>query len=518
MHMHFSATRPGPACTVPPSKLSSPTSQGNVGEVPSLLTGELVRHSTGPGVRRSALWGIGPARYSLDTCNASSLPSACASLRAVKMQTFAMCDLAHACDASCELISNGHDTGKTKITAPQGILELDDMNWWEALHTYDSVMVQFYAPWCWHCQDLEPAYVQAAAILKGDENPVAFAKMDRTLPWHYELCSAWGVPSITPTLRFFRHGVPTIYDGERTTTSLTNWVKKRSGPLWETITTVEELTELKNNHDIFVVVALEDLNSMHLHHCVVQAASEAAGRVKYAITNSSAVIKKLKAKVPSAVLLRNFDQPRTVHFPTEKFNASLCFLDGYSHDISEWVDEYKYPLLLSYTESGIEVHNKLYPKIIPSVMWFFVDDDAADFTAIRKEARAFAAQHKGTVLTMFATESNDAGKIMKHFGMKPSDMPCAMLATLNSKKHKQDQFIVPDHNIGAEGLTEFVKNIQGGVGSPAHIRSEDPKPSDMQGKPFDNLFSPIYALTMLLLRYRYCQEGGCQKFPRHGHS
>jgi protein disulfide isomerase len=434
------------------------------------------------------------------------------------MQTVAMCDLAHACDASCELISNGHDTGKTKITAPQGILELDDMNWWEALHTYDSVMVQFYAPWCWHCQDLEPAYVQAAAILKGDENPVAFAKMDRTLPWHYELCSAWGVPSITPTLRFFRHGVPTIYDGERTTTSLTNWVKKRSGPLWETITTVEELTELKNNHDIFVVVALEDLNSMHLHHCVVQAASEAAGRVKYAITNSSAVIKKLKAKVPSAVLLRNFDQPRTVHFPTEKFNASLCFLDGYSHDISEWVDEYKYPLLLSYTESGIEVHNKLYPKIIPSVMWFFVDDDAADFIAIRKEARAFAAQHKGTVLTMFATESNDASQVMKHFGMKPSDMPCAMLATLNSKKHKQDQFIVPDHNIGAEGLTEFVKNIQGGVGSPAHIRSEDPKPSDMQGKPFDNLFSPIYALTMLLLRYRYCQEGGCQKFPRHGHS
>ena len=145
------------------------------------------------------------------------------------------------------------------------------------------------------------------------------------------------------------------------------------------------------------------------------------------------------------------------------------------------MDEYKYPLLLSYNDKGIEIHNRLYPKSIKSVMWIFVDDDAADFIAIRKEARAFATAHKNKVLTMIATSSNDASTIMKHFGLKSSDMPVAMLTTLNTQKHKQDQFIVPNHNVGADGLTDFVKQVQSGTGAKQHVRSEAPKPSDMHG-------------------------------------
>ncbi len=82
-------------------------------------------------------------------------------------------------------------------------------NFTEFVKTNPYVLVEFYAPWCGHCQSLAPEWASAASILKGD---VPLAKVDATV--HAELAKEFGVQSY-PTILFFIDGVPKRYTGER---------------------------------------------------------------------------------------------------------------------------------------------------------------------------------------------------------------------------------------------------------------------------------------------------------------
>lgn len=42
------------------------------------------------------------------------------------------------------------------VDEDQGVLVLDDHNYKYAVVTYKKLLLEFYAPWCGHCQQLEP--------------------------------------------------------------------------------------------------------------------------------------------------------------------------------------------------------------------------------------------------------------------------------------------------------------------------------------------------------------------------
>ncbi|KAK6136298.1 hypothetical protein DH2020_029962 [Rehmannia glutinosa] len=72
-------------------------------------------------------------------------------------------------------------------------------------------MVEFYAPWCGHCQALAPEYAAAAEELK--DETVALAKVDATE--EAELSQKFDVQGF-PTVYFFVDGVHKPYPGQRT--------------------------------------------------------------------------------------------------------------------------------------------------------------------------------------------------------------------------------------------------------------------------------------------------------------
>lgn len=65
-----------------------------------------------------------------------------------------------------------------EITEDQGVLVFDDSNYKEGIKTHSKLLLEFYAPWCGHCQQLEPEYYALAQRLKENESTFRIAKIN----------------------------------------------------------------------------------------------------------------------------------------------------------------------------------------------------------------------------------------------------------------------------------------------------------------------------------------------------
>lgn len=91
------------------------------------------------------------------------------------------------------------------------VVVLIERNFTTVVENNRFVMVEFYAPWCGHCQSLAPEYAAAATELKNDG--VVLAKVDATQ--ENDLAHEYDVQGF-PTVSFFIDGVHKPYTGQRT--------------------------------------------------------------------------------------------------------------------------------------------------------------------------------------------------------------------------------------------------------------------------------------------------------------
>lgn len=98
------------------------------------------------------------------------------------------------------------------------IVELDSSNFRsEVLDSDELWLVEFYAPWCGHCQRLEPEWKRAAKNLKGIAN-VAAVNMDA----HSSVGAPYGIRGF-PTIKVFGYDKqsPADYQGARSADAIT---------------------------------------------------------------------------------------------------------------------------------------------------------------------------------------------------------------------------------------------------------------------------------------------------------
>lgn len=86
----------------------------------------------------------------------------------------------------------------------------------QVVNSNELWFVEFYAPWCGHCKNLKPVWIEAAGELKGKVNMGA---VDCTV--HQGVCSQFGVQGY-PTIKFFgaNKKKPEDYQGGRDTGSI----------------------------------------------------------------------------------------------------------------------------------------------------------------------------------------------------------------------------------------------------------------------------------------------------------
>ncbi|CAM0948368.1 unnamed protein product [Alopecurus aequalis] len=264
------------------------------------------------------------------------------------------------------------------------------------------VLVEFYAPWCGHCQALAPHYAAAASQLVQQGLDVALAKVDATED--AELAEQYGVQGF-PTLIFFIDGVHKEYPGERTKDAIVAWITKKLGPGVENLTTVDQAEKVVTGDDTAVLAFLHSLSGAHSDE--LAAASRLEDTINFYQTTSPDVAKLFhidpEAKRPSVVLLKKEEEKLTVY--DGEYRASA---------IAEFVSANKLPLITTLTQENA-------PAIFDSqikkqILLFAVASEAPKFLPIFKEA---AKPYKGKLLFVYVERDNEevGEPVANYFGI-----------------------------------------------------------------------------------------------------
>ncbi|XP_058291268.1 protein disulfide-isomerase A2 isoform X5 [Hylobates moloch] len=155
--------------------------------------------------------------------------------------------------------SPSEEPPEEEIPKEDGILVLSRHTLGLALREHPALLVEFYAPWCRHCQALAPEYSKAAAMLAAESTMVMLAKVDG--PAQPELAEEFGVTEY-PTLKFFRNGNrthPEEYTGPREAEGIAEWLRRRVGPSAMRLEDEVAAQALIDGRDLVVIGFFQDL-------------------------------------------------------------------------------------------------------------------------------------------------------------------------------------------------------------------------------------------------------------------
>ncbi|PIA37392.1 hypothetical protein AQUCO_03000171v1 [Aquilegia coerulea] len=303
------------------------------------------------------------------------------------------------------------------------------------------VFVEFYAPWCGHCQALAPEFAAAATELKGQ---AVLAKVDASV--ENELGQQYEVHGF-PTLYFFVDGVHKPYSGQRTKEAIVTWVKKKTGPGVSNVTTTEEADHILNTEEKLVVGFLDSLVGPQSDE--LAAASRIDDDVNFYQTDNPDVAKLFhidpKAKRPALVLLK-------------KEAEKLSQFDGQftKSEIVEFVFGNKLPLVTVFTrESAPLVFDSPIKK---QLLLFATSNDSEKLLPVFRDA---AKLFKGKLVFIFVEMDNeDVGKpVSEYFGVSDGPKILAYTGNDDARKFVHDGEVTLDtvKAFGADFLEDKLK-------------------------------------------------------------
>lgn len=120
----------------------------------------------------------------------------------------------------------GSKTGGGFYSSSSGVVNLNEASFPSAvMGSGDLWFVEFYAPWCGHCKNLKPEYIELAKLVQGKVK-VGAVNCDE----EKSLCSQFGVQGF-PTVKWFgaNKQSPEDYQGERTAAALSDFALKQWG-------------------------------------------------------------------------------------------------------------------------------------------------------------------------------------------------------------------------------------------------------------------------------------------------
>jgi len=355
------------------------------------------------------------------------------------------------------------DTESDEVKEEEDVKVTTTGNWDKVVTGENSVLVEFYAPWCGHCQSLAPEYAKAAGKLKELKSEITLSKVDATV--ETKLAEKYGVQGF-PTIKFFKKGAPVDkpmdYSGGRTADEIVTWLNKKTGPPAKVLVTAEEVKAFIEPKDVAVVGFFADQES-ELAKAFIQAA-DGMDDLEFAITAPDAS-GDLAVKEDKIVVVKKFDDLRA-----DYAGAAVA------EDITKFVRGESLALV---TEFSDEAAPKIFGGDIKSHLLLFISKKAETFKDTLAAFTTAAKDFKGKVLFVYIDiDVEDNQRVLEFFALKPDACPTVRLIKLEGDMTK---FVPTEPGLDEATLKGFVQSFLDGKLKP-HLMTEE-VPEDWDKNP-----------------------------------
>ncbi|PWY98840.1 protein disulfide isomerase [Testicularia cyperi] len=317
------------------------------------------------------------------------------------------------------------------------------------------MLIEFYAPWCGHCKALKPEYAKASTELLSEG--IKLAKVDCTE--ENELCSDHGVEGF-PTLKVFRQGTPSDYNGNRKADGIVAYMKKQALPAVSKLTAAE-VADFKAKDRVVVVAYLDE--SDHEHHEIYDTvANQFRDDFLFGVSRDAEAASAAGVKAPAIVLYRQFDEPE-VQFPASSKIAGDELRTFLRTESIPLIDELSADNFMTYADAGLPL------------AYLFADPEAKDLKEQIESLRPLAKDNKGK-LNFVWIDAIKYGAHAKALNIQGENWPAFAVQNI------EDNLKYPLEDLSSDlvsKVTDFVTRFNAGSIKPS-IKSE-PVPADQDG-------------------------------------
>ena len=184
---------------------------------------------------------------------------------------------------------------------------------------------------------MAPEYAKAAGKLAEEGSTLLLGKVDATE--ESDLAEKFEIRGY-PTIKFFNNGKQLEYNGGRTADDIVNWLKKKTGPPAEELTTADEAKNFRDSKKVVLVGYFDSKDSADAKVYLDIAADY--DEITFGVTYDKNVADALEFTKTGVVLFKKFDEGRAEF--SEELNVenlkkfvsanSLPLVVEFSHEVS----------------------------------------------------------------------------------------------------------------------------------------------------------------------------------------
>ncbi|XP_010539655.1 PREDICTED: protein disulfide isomerase-like 1-1 [Tarenaya hassleriana] len=326
------------------------------------------------------------------------------------------------------------------------VLALDHSNFTDTVSKHDFIVVEFYAPWCGHCQQLAPEYEKAASELSSHDPPIVLAKVDASDEANRDLANQFGIQGI-PEIRILRNGGKSSqeYKGPRDAEGIVAYLKKQKGPASVEIKSAEDAAEVVGDTNIVVVGVFPELSGEEYENFLAIAEKLRADS-DFAHTLDAKLLPRGESSVagPLVRLYKPFDEP---FVDSKDFNMET---------LEKFVKESSMPLVTIFDSDPAN-----HPYIIKffdstgTKAMLFMNFSVGSVESFKTKYYEVAKAFKGQGLSFLMGDAEASKGAFQYFGIEESQIPLIVIQTADGKKYLKA-------NLEVDQIESWVKDYKDG--------------------------------------------------------
>ena len=345
------------------------------------------------------------------------------------------------------------ETSQVEEYSSEDVLILNDTNVEDEIKNSDVLLLLTFAPWCPHCKNFKPTYLELAKKVKEEKLDYKIAVIDGDKNSNFS--QAHNIKGFPTILLFINKGEKEYeYNGAQDVDSILKYIKKKKETPYNIFEKLEELEKFIEENKLLLLLTEKDLEKEKIFKSI----ADKNTLFEFAICQSDECIGKYKSDI---IFFKPHDEP-------------FASLNNYLKEESlEFLTETLNDFISIFGVGMGAILDNLHPYFIneykKSTLFFFRNEKDSNLDSIIKEV---AKKYRKKYYFLISDVDNDVGReTSQFFYLYDKDLPAVTFYEIKG----DDTFVYKmEDKITKDNIIKFIDDVNNNKILPLLATSEEP--------------------------------------------